>query len=70
MYSLMPNGIDKSPSARGKENCLCYWSLNDTLPTQNIQFHSKEMEEIVAYLKVLTWVHTKFCRKVWPFQLA
>jgi len=49
MYSLMHRGIDESPSVRGKEKCLCYWSPNDTLATQNIQFHSKEMEEIVAH---------------------
>jgi len=70
MYSLMPRGIDKSPSARGKENCLCYWSPNNILPKQNIQFHSKEMEEIVAYLNLLLWVDTKFCLKVLIFSTS
>jgi hypothetical protein len=70
MYSLMPDGIQKSTSPRGKENCLCYWSLNDTLPTQNIQFYSKEMQEIVAYLKLLPWVDTKFCLKVLKFSAS
>jgi len=67
LYSLMPHGADKSPSAREKENCLCYWSLTGTLPTQNIQSVTKEMEEIVTYLKFLLWADTKFCRKVLNF---